>query len=53
MDRYDRIWRAWQQGGDELLVKPIFTSKELLDAIVATMENAVTGRRSQPAAVSA
>jgi len=53
MDRYDRIWRAWQRGGDELLVKPIFSSKELLEAIVSAMENAVTGRRGRTAAASA
>ena len=22
LDRYDRVWRAWQRGGDELLIKP-------------------------------
>ena len=53
MDRYDRVWRAWQQGGDELLMKPVFTSEELHAAIVAALENAATGVRIRPAALSA
>ena len=53
MDRYDRVWRAWQQGGDELLMKPVFTSEELHAAIVAALENATSGLRTRPAALSA
>ena len=45
MDRYDVAWRAWQRGGDELLMKPIFYAEELHMAIVTAMENATTGTR--------
>ena len=54
MDRYDRLWRAWQLGGDELLVKPVFHSHDLQLAIMAAMKNAAAGTRSiRPAAASA
>jgi len=53
MDRYDKVWRVWQRGGDELLMKPVFDGQELLSAIVSAMENAVTGVRTRPTAVSA
>jgi len=53
MDRYDRVWRAWQRGGDELLMKPIFTSDELQVAVVAALESATTGVRVRQAAESA
>lgn len=53
MDRYDRIWRAWQRGGDELLMKPIFKARDLQDAIVTAMENAASGVRHQRMAASA
>jgi len=53
MDRYDRLWRAWQQGGDELLVKPMFRIEELQAAIVTALENAVAGTPRKVAAVSA
>jgi DNA-binding response OmpR family regulator len=45
MDRYDRAWRAWQRGGDELLMKPVFYARELQEGITAAMENATRGRR--------
>ena len=53
MDRYAGVWRAWQQGGDELLMKPIFKVEELHSAIVAALENAAAGVRYRPAAASA
>lgn len=53
MDRYDRAWRAWQQGGDELLMKPVFRTSELHQAIVVALENSVTGRRTRPAVATA
>ena len=53
MDRYDRAWRAWQQGGDELLMKPVFRAAELHEAIVTALENAAAGRWSRPTAASA
>jgi DNA-binding response OmpR family regulator len=45
LDRYDIAWRAWQRGGDELLMKPVFTTDELHEAIVTALENAATGAR--------
>jgi DNA-binding response OmpR family regulator len=53
MDRCDRVWRAWQQGGDELLMKPVFRSADLLEAIVVALENATVSTRSAPTAASA
>lgn len=54
MDRYDLAWRAWQKGGDELLMKPIFRDDELHLAIVMALENATAGRRwIRPATASA
>lgn len=43
LDRYDIAWRAWQKGGDELLIKPVFTTDELHAAIVTALENATLG----------
>ena len=45
LDRYDRLWRTWQQGGDELLIKPVLKSQELHLAIVTALENAAAGTR--------
>ena len=53
MDRCDRVWRAWQQGGHELLMKPVFKSADLLEAIVSARENATANTRHIPAAASA
>jgi DNA-binding response OmpR family regulator len=53
MDRYDRAWRAWQRGGDELLMKPVFHARELQEAITAAMENAAATGRQQTVAASA
>jgi len=52
MDRYDRAWRAWQIGGDELLMKPILRLLDLHEAIVAAMENAAAGTRIRPVAAA-
>ncbi len=46
MDRFDITWRAWQYGGDELLIKPMFRQEDLHEAIVMALENAATGDRS-------
>ena len=43
MDRYDRAWRAWQRCGHELLMKPLFKSQDLQDAVTNALENAVMG----------
>lgn len=55
MDRYDIAWRAWQRGGDELLMKPLFNTAELHLAIVTARQNAAAGTRTSriPAAVPA
>ena len=53
MDRSDRAWRAWQQGGDELLMKPLLRRDELHTAIVTAMENHTAGARERRMAVSA
>ena len=53
MDRYARVWRAWRRGGHELLMKPVFTTEELHQAIVTALENAAVGTRRRRLAVSA
>ncbi len=53
MERYDRMWRMWQEGGDELLMKPMFNIDDLHEGIVVALENASTGARDRPVAVSA
>jgi DNA-binding response OmpR family regulator len=53
MARFDRAWRVWQKGGDELLLKPLFKVDELHQAIVVARENAAAGPRRRPAAVAA
>ena len=53
MDRYDRAWRAWQRGGDELLMKPVFYAHELQQGIVTAMENAAASARRENVAASA
>ncbi len=53
MDRYDKVWRAWQRGGDELLMKPVFKAQELHAAIVGALENAAAGQRYRRVAASA
>jgi len=52
-DRCSNVWQAWQRGGDELLMKPVFHSGELHDAIVTAMKNAAAGSRPNPLAVPA
>ncbi|MFW6133160.1 MAG: response regulator [Planctomycetota bacterium] len=47
MDRYDRAWRAWQRGGDELFLKPILYRDDLHNAVMTARENAVTGSRGR------
>ena len=53
MDRYDRAWRAWQQGGDELLMKPVFCSDEIRQAVSTALENAASGTRHSSHSTSA
>lgn len=44
MDRYDVAWRAWQIGGDELLMKPVFNVGEIHLAITTALDNALMKR---------
>jgi hypothetical protein len=50
MDRCGQAWRAWQRGGHDLLIKPIFRADELHAAVVAALENAAAGTRTSRAA---
>jgi DNA-binding response OmpR family regulator len=53
MSRFDRAWRAWQLGGDELLMKPLFHTRELHDAIIIAMERATLNVNEAPASLAA
>lgn len=53
LDSYDRAWRTWQQGGDELLLKPVFSRRELHEAVAAARENSLAASLPAPAAASA
>jgi DNA-binding response OmpR family regulator len=55
MSRFDRAWRVWQMGGDELLMKPIFSVHDLQESVVAALEHAALNSTGlwRPAAVSA
>lgn len=54
LDRYDVAWRAWQIGGDELLIKPILDTRDIHVAVVTALKNASDGMRTiSPTAVSA
>lgn len=46
-DKVAHVWRAWQIGGDELLMKPLLQAAELQVAVMTAMENAVTGVRGE------
>jgi len=52
-DRFDRAWKAWQRGGDELLMKPMFSVQELHAGIVSALENAAAGTRRSKLAATA
>ena len=53
LDQYHRVWRAWQSGGDDVLIKPVMSGEELHLAIVTAMENATAGRRASHRRASA
>ncbi|MCY2930872.1 MAG: response regulator [Planctomycetota bacterium] len=44
------VWRAWQSGGDELLMKPLLHAAEIQLAVATALENAVTGTRGETVA---
>ncbi len=55
LERFDKAWRAWQRGGDELIIKPVLHASELHVALFAALKNARTPRRpaAPPVAKSA
>jgi DNA-binding response OmpR family regulator len=53
MDSFARAWRVWQKGGDELLMKPVFKSRELYNAIITAIKNATLGTRREPQRLAA
>ncbi len=48
LERFSEAWRAWQRGGDELIIKPVLHPSELRVAIITALKNAVHPRRSSP-----
>ena len=44
LDCFDKAWRAWQHGGDEMIFKPMLNTSELNVAIFSAMENALCPR---------
>ncbi|MDY7011846.1 MAG: response regulator [Planctomycetota bacterium] len=56
MTDFDRAWRAWRRGGDEVLFKPLLHSSELHTAIMSARQNALCPSRrraARPLAMSA
>ncbi len=56
MTDFEKAWRAWQRGGDEVLFKPLLHSSELHTAIMSARQNAVCPSRRpavRPLALSA
>jgi DNA-binding response OmpR family regulator len=54
MSRFQRAWSAWQRGGHELLMRPIFHAYELREAVTVALENAAVGTRGRtPQAIPA
>ena len=49
----DRAWRAWQRGGDELLLKPVFHSRDLREAATNALRHAACNWADLPLAASA
>jgi DNA-binding response OmpR family regulator len=49
LERFDKAWRAWQRGGDDMLFKPLLHPSELHVSIVTALENAICPRRRQTA----
>ena len=45
LERFDKAWRAWQRGGDEMIIKPVLHASELHVAVVTALKNAVDPRR--------
>jgi len=49
LDRFDKAWRAWQHGGDDVLFKPVLHPSELHVAIITARENALCPPRRRTA----
>jgi DNA-binding response OmpR family regulator len=43
LDQYHVVWQTWQQGGDDVLIKPVMSGQEFHVAIVTALENHVAG----------
>ncbi len=50
LEHFEAAWRAWQQGADELLLKPVFDAFELHTAILKAIQHATPERATFPAA---
>lgn len=53
MEKFAQAWQAWQKGGDDLLIKPVLSTDDIHQSVVAALENATTGKRRTKQAVSA
>lgn len=47
LERFDKAWRAWQRGGDEVIIKPVLHTSEFHVAVVAALKNSVCPRRPE------
>lgn len=45
LDQYHVVWQAWQQGGDDVLIKPVMSGQEFHLAVVTALENRAAGNR--------
>lgn len=45
LDQYHLVWKTWQGGGDDVLIKPVMSGQEFHLAIVTALENAAAGSR--------
>ena len=45
LDEFAIAWRAWQRGGDEVLLKPVLRASEIHVAIAVAIQNSLVGRR--------
>lgn len=44
LEKFSEAWRAWQRGGDELIIKPVLHPSELHVALLIALKNTVTPR---------
>jgi CheY-like chemotaxis protein len=50
LEGFSEAWRAWQRGGDELVIKPVLHPSELHVALIVALKNTVTPRDRAPSA---